>query len=239
MTDLSARPDSGSQGPPTGRTLGLHLRWLAGGLAAGFAVPYVLADLLEVHRDLFYGMHALAVVMLFVGWARSTGQSIAAMARRRWRLMLLLSAIITAILSVIVVSTEDTTPRPDGIEFVGAVLWRGLVYGAVDGMLLSAFPILVVFAAAAGTQLRQTRHGTIAVGALALLASLVMTATYHLGYSDFRSVKLARPLSGDLVWSIPTLVTLNPVGAAITHAGLHVTAVLHSYDTDIYLPPHR
>jgi hypothetical protein len=32
----------------------------------------------------------------------------------------------------------------------------------------------------------------------------------------------------------PTLVTLNP----IAHAGLHVAAVLHSYDTEPFLPPH-
>jgi hypothetical protein len=75
------------------------------------------------------------------------------------------------------------------------------------------------------------------VGAVAMLASLAMTATYHLGYSDFRSSKV-RKLTGDLVWSVPTLATLNPVGAPIAHAGLHVAAVTHSYDTDLFLPPH-
>jgi hypothetical protein len=66
-----------------------------------------------------------------------------------------------------------------------------------------------------------------------------MTGAYHLGYSDFRSGKVRKPMGGDLVWSVPTLVTLNPIGAPIAHAGLHVTAVLHDYDTDLYLPPHE
>jgi hypothetical protein len=74
---------------------------------------------------------------------------------------------------------------------------------------------------------------------MALLASLVMTAAYHIGYSDFRSVKLLKPVAGDLIWSVPTLATLNPVGASIAHAGMHVTAVLHSYETDTFLPPHQ
>jgi hypothetical protein len=26
---------------------------------------------------------------------------------------------------------------------------------------------------------------------------------------------------------------------AVTHAGLHVSAVLHSYETDTFLPPHK
>jgi len=41
------------------------------------------------------------------------------------------------------------------------------------------------------------------------------------------------------MWSAPTLLTLNPIGAPIAHIALHVTAVVHSYDTPTYLPPHR
>lgn len=63
-------------------------------------------------------------------------------------------------------------------------------------------------------------------------------ATYHLGYSDFRSSKLRKPVTGDLIWGVPTLATLNPIGAPLAHIGLHVAAVTHSYDTDLFLPPH-
>jgi hypothetical protein len=41
------------------------------------------------------------------------------------------------------------------------------------------------------------------------------------------------------MWSVPTLATLNPIGAPIAHAGLHTSAVLHSYETDTFLPPHE
>jgi hypothetical protein len=40
------------------------------------------------------------------------------------------------------------------------------------------------------------------------------------------------------VWSVPTLATLNPVGAPIAHIGVHTAAVVHDYDTDLFLPPH-
>ena len=66
-----------------------------------------------------------------------------------------------------------------------------------------------------------------------------MTAVYHAGYSEFRSEKVTKPLSGDLVWSVPTLVTLNPIGSPLAHATMHTTAVLHSYETDTFLPPHE
>ena len=74
---------------------------------------------------------------------------------------------------------------------------------------------------------------------VALLASLTMTFVYHSGYSDFRSDKMSKPLRGDVIWSVPTLLTLNPIGAPIAHVGLHTSAVLHSYETDTFLPPHR
>ena len=47
-----------------------------------------------------------------------------------------------------------------------------------------------------------------------------------------------KPVTGDLIWSVPTLATLNPVGAPIAHVGLHVAAVAHNYDTELFLPPH-
>ena len=134
--------------------------------------------------------------------------------------------------------TEDATSRPGGIEFIAALLWRGVVYGAVDGLLLSVFPILAVFAAFAGTRLLRRRSGTAAAGLIALIASLVMTAVYHAGYSDFRGEKMRKPLTGDVIWSAPTLLTLNPIGAPIAHIALHTSAVVHSYETDTFLPPH-
>ena len=78
-----------------------------------------------------------------------------------------------------------------------------------------------------------------AVAVVALAASVAMTVAYHSGYSDFRSEKMRKPVSGDVIWSAPTLLTLNPIGAPIAHAGLHTSAVLHSYETDTFLPPHR
>jgi hypothetical protein len=161
------------------------------------------------------------------------------MIRHRWVLAVVLGLAVAGVLALVVLRTEDATARPGGLELVGVLAWRGLAYGLADGLLLSAFPILAVFAIFAGTRLRGRLLGTIAIGLAALAASLAMTAVYHAGYSEFRSEKLRKPVAGDVVWSFPTLVTLNPIGAPIAHAGLHTSAVLHSYETDTYLPPHE
>ena len=215
-----------------------HLAWLAGGVVVSFCVPFLLADQLELSRDLYYGLYGAIVVALCAGWMRDTGQSLRALVTRhlRWALGLGLAA--AALCVLLVVGTEDATSPPGGIEFIGAILWRGFFYGAVDGLLLTAFPILVVLAAFSGSRLRARRSGRATIGAIALVASLLFTATYHLGYSDFRSEKVRRPITGDLIWAAPVVATANPIGAPIAHTALHVTAVVHSYDTDLFLPPH-
>jgi hypothetical protein len=175
---------------------------------------------------------------LFVAWAQFTGQSLRALLRHRVLLAVMLGLAFAGVMAAVALR-EPSGPQPDTLELTGALLWRGIVYGFAYGILLSAFPILVVFAALANTRLRRRMLGTVAIGAVALVASMGMTAAYHAGYSDFRSDKLRKPVAGDVIWSIPTLVTLNPVGAPIAHAGLHVTAVLHDYETDLFLPPHN
>lgn len=232
----------GHRAPPLARVwhgISVHWAWLAGGFVVAFLVPYVLADVLAMNRDLFYGLYALSVIALFVLWSRSTGYDLVAAARRRWVLAVVLGLAVAAVLAVIVVRTDDATARPDGLELVGALAWRGVLYGVMDGLLLSVFPILVVFAAFAGTRLDRRLSGKIVFGAIALVMSLAMTAVYHAGYSDFRSEKMRKPLVGDTIWSVPTLVTLNPIGAPIAHVGLHTSAVLHSYETETFLPPHE
>ena len=66
------------------RGLSVHWAWLAGGFVVAFAVPYVLADVFAINRDLFYGLYALAVIGLFASWSRSTGYDLVAAAKRHW-----------------------------------------------------------------------------------------------------------------------------------------------------------
>jgi hypothetical protein len=207
--------------------------WLAGGAWLVFLIPFTLTDLTSIDRDLYYGVYVTAVAAFFGAWLRRNGSPRATLLRK-WRLGLLLGLAFAGVTAAIVLR-EPSTPHPHGVAFAGAIVWRGVVYGAADGVILSVFPILAVFTAFGAAR---SRKRTAAAGALALVVSLLFTAVYHAGYSDFRSSKIRKPLVGDVIWSAPTLATLSPLGAPIAHVGLHVAAVLHSYQTDTFLPPH-
>jgi hypothetical protein len=216
----------------------VQVLWLAGGLLLAFLIPFVLADTLELDRDVYYGVYGASVIAFFALWLRATDQSLRLLVSSRAALAIGLGLLAGALLVLIVYRTEEGTPHPEGIDFAAAIAWRGVFYGAIDGLLLSAFPILVVFAAFAGTRLRGSKPGTAIVALVALASSLAMTTAYHAGYSEFRSEKIRQPVAGDVLWGAPTLLTLNPIGAPIAHIALHTSAVVHSYETDTFLPPH-
>jgi len=212
--------------------------WLLAGLALAFALPYLLTDLVTINRDLYYGIYAVSVFGFFALWLRFAVETPRALLTRNWRRGALLGIVFAGATAAIALS-EKATAHPHGWRFVGAIVWRGIVYGAADGVLLSVFPILAVVAAFSARPLRErSRRAVVGIGAVALVVSMLFTAVYHIGYSDFRGEKLRKPLIGDVVWSAPTLATFSPIGAPIAHIGLHVSAVVHAYNTDTFLPPH-
>ena len=77
-----------------------------------------------------------------------------------------------------------------------------------------------------------------AAGALAIAASLLVTAAYHLGYPEFRGTKVLAPIIGNGVLSLTYTLTTNPISAVAGHIAMHIAAVLHGLETTVQLPPH-
>ena len=51
-----------------------------------------------------------------------------------------------------------------------------------------------------------------------------------------RSATLRRDLAARS-WVIPMKAGTNPIGSIADHAAMHVSAVAHSYETEVRLPP--
>jgi len=129
------------------------------------------------------------------------------------------------------------TPRLPDRPLAWDLAWRGLAYGTVDGLLLLAFPWLVTWRALGAETARWPRK--LGAAALAWAAILLVTTAYHLGYGDFRSRKIVQPDIGSSIGALPTLLSANPAASVVSHALLHVAAVVRAPETDLYLPPHR
>ena len=213
-----------------------HVLWVPAVAAFGFLVPFLLSDLPGLPVDVYYVSYFTGTVGLFLLYVRSTNLEL-----RRWLSRRVLWGILIGIAGGIVLAqgvlARPATAQLSGLELVRAVVWRGLVYGSVDGLLLFAFPWIVVWRGLGAEDGGWAKRASSA--ALALLSILVVTTTYHLGYEDFRSGMIVQPNIGSAIGAVPTLVTANPVAAPISHVFLHVTAVLHSPETGLFLPPHR
>ena len=75
-------------------------------------------------------------------------------------------------------------------------------------------------------------------GLVALVASAYVTAAYHLGYPEFRSKRVLLPVAGNTIITFGMLVTGNPLAAIVSHAIMHIAAVIHGAEATVQLPPH-
>jgi hypothetical protein len=66
----------------------------------------------------------------------------------------------------------------------------------------------------------------------------VVTLAYHLGYPEFRGPQVRAPMFGVGMMSLGYLLTTNPIAAVLSHAAMHIAAVLRGPATMVQLPPH-
>lgn len=211
-----------------------HGMWFVFVAGAAFLIPFVGVSILELQHDLYYLGYFAATTALIVTYVRVEDVDVRTVVGRAWPWSLALG-VAFGLAQIWNVLGEEATDRPSGPYFVFELLWRGATYGVVDALLLSAFPGLVAYSILRGGV--GGLVGKARFAALALPLVLVITATYHLGYPQYREDGVREPEIGNTIISLPMLATANPIGSVLTHASMHVTAVAHSYETDTFLPP--
>jgi hypothetical protein len=212
----------------------VQLRWFAIAAAVGFAVPFVGSSLLGLQHDVYLGVYFVCVLALWAAYAVSTRLDLRETFRRHWKLGVALGVVFGVAL-VRNVFSEDATPRPGGAYYVFELIWRGGVYGAMDALLLTVLPCLVVYRALGGHLAGWRRRLAYFGASLALV--MAITAVYHLGFAQYREDGVGAPETGNTIISMPMLLSTNPIGSIADHAAMHVSAVAHSYETEVRLPP--
>lgn len=211
-----------------------HAAWFIFVAAIAFLIPYVGVSLLDLQHDLYYLLYFATTIALLVTYVRQEHVDVRRIVTRAWPWSLALGVVIGAA-EVFNVLGEDATDRPSGAYFLFELVWRGVTYGAVDALLMSVFPALVAYSILRGSV--GGFVGKVRFAALALPLVLLVTATYHLGYPQYREDGIGQPEIGNTIISVPMLATANPIGSVVAHATMHTTAVAHNYETDVFLPP--
>ena len=186
------------------------------------------------NTTVYLGIYFVSVLALFAAYARSTRLDLRATLTRHWKLGTLIGLIFGVAL-VRNVLGEDATPRPHGAYFIFELIWRGGIYGAVDAVLLTVLPCVVVYRSLGGRL--QTWRRRLAYFGISLILIMSVTAVYHLGYAQYREEGVGAPETGNTIISMPMLLSTNPIGSILDHAAMHTTAVVQNYETQVRLPP--
>jgi hypothetical protein len=211
-----------------------QLRWLGIAAVVAFAVPFLGSSLLGLQHDVYLGVYFVAVGAVLSAYANATRLDVRALVVRNWKLGVVLG-VVFGVLLVRNVFAGDSTPHPSGAYYWFELLWRGGLYGAVDALLLTVLPCVVVYRILGGRLASWRRRLEYFGVSLVLVMSL--TAVYHLGYAQYRHDGVRAPETGNVIISAPMLLSANPIGSIADHMAMHISAVQHEYNTEVRLPP--
>ena len=215
-----------------------NLVWALAAAVLGFAIAAIFAGLLHLPRSIYLIAYLILVAPFLYAFARWSELDLVGLLRHNWIWGLIAAAAVGAFIVRNVLS-QPASPSSQGLGLVFDILWLGVVYGALDALLLSVLPVLATWQAFSGFGWTHGLAGKIVVGAIALIVSLIVTVIYHLGYPEYRVAGgVAGPSIGNTVMSLGYILANNPIAAVFSHVAMHIAGVLHGPASVIQLPPH-
>ena len=202
----------------------------------GFGIAALFSGVLRWDRNLFVLAYAIVGGGFVALYLKAHRIHPAVQLRRRWPGGLVIGLLAGAVLAY-GVSRQPPSPHPAGTALAASLLWLAVVYGILDALLLTVLPVLCVYGSRPAGELSTAKARLQWAGA-AMLASLFITAAYHLGFAEFRGATLIQPLIGNAMVTAAYLGAGNPLAPILAHVMMHGAAVLHGMATTVQLPPH-
>ncbi len=212
-------------------------RWILAAAAIGFSISAVGAQGLHLARPWIVLALAVAVAPLVIAYARSKHLDVAGMVRRHWLWSLARGLFLGAVL-VVLVLPHDPSPTPTGAALAFDVVWLGAVYGAAEALLVNVLPMMAAWGVFAQAGLTRTMRGKVAAWLFTMVANVLVTAAYNLGFPEFRGPEISGPIGGNFLIGVGFVVAPNPIISIISHIVLHIASVLAGSDGPVNLPPH-
>ena len=201
----------------------------------GFLVPAVFSSVLRWERSVFLIPYvAIVGTFLFLYFRRTPISLKHLIGRLPYGLVGVAAATFLLISNI---QGQPASAIPEGGQLILSLVWIGLVYGVIDGLLLNVMPVLAV----QGSRFYESTPSwkeRVVRGLIALAASVVVTVAYHSGYAEFHGPKMVSVIIGNVIITSSYLLTGSPLAAVVTHVIMHVAALLHGMETTLQLPPH-
>ena len=211
--------------------------WTVSASILGFAMSAIFAGRMRLSRNHFLVPYVALVGVFLYAFIVVNNIDVATLLIQNW-VWGLLMGLLTSLILIRHVRTQPVSRQTYGTELLFDLTWAGLVYGIVDALFLNVMPVVASWIGASQFEWTATLIGKIGVGVLGLMASLLVTLAYHVGYPEFRNRRVGQVLVGNGVMTLAFLLSGNPLGSLISHPAMHIAAVLHGAETTIQLPPH-
>jgi hypothetical protein len=216
----------------------LNFGWILAAAILGFAIAAVFAGVFRLPRSLYLVPYLVLAAPFLYAFSRWSGLDIGELLRHNW-IWGLVAAFLIAVFTVRNILSQPASQTSQGLPLAFDILWLGVVYGALDALLLSVLPVLATWQAFSGFGWTHSVFGKAAVGVIALILSLLVTVVYHLGYPEYRVAGgVMGPSIGNGVMSLGYVLTNNPISAVFSHIAMHIAGVLHGPASVMQLPPH-
>ena len=213
----------------------IYLLWTIAAGVLGLLISAIFAGVFRWRRPVFLVPYVLLIGFFLYSYFHWRHLNIGELITRNW-LWGVIAAIVVGIFMVRNVYSQPSSPRSRGPKLFFELFWFGIIYGALDGLLLSVLPVLITWQAFPA--LGNTILGKIGVALLALGASEFITLAYHAGYPEFRNSSLVLAGIGNGIITLAYVLSMNPISSVGSHVAMHIAAVLRGSERTVQLPPH-
>jgi len=212
--------------------------WIAGACVLGFVITFIFSKLAKLSRNIFLIPYIVLISIFLYAFFTVNNIKIFELIVHNW-IFGMIAAIIISIILVKNVRQQPASQNKKGIKFIWEIIWAGLIYGIIDGMFLSVMPVIAVSIAVSGSEWVSSIIGKIIIGIIGLLASIIVSISYHIGYIEFQGSRLKFAMIGPGLITLAYIIPNNPLGSIISHPVMHIAAVLQGPETTVQLPPHK
>src|SRR5512135_1730955 len=118
-----------------------YLLWTLGAAVLSFSIATLFAGVFRLPRPIYLIPYTSLVSLFIYLYIRWSGLDLGSFLRRNWYWGLF-GAVFAGFFMVRNILEQPASPHSQGAQLVIDLLWLGVIYGAVDGILLSVFPIV-------------------------------------------------------------------------------------------------